>query len=1095
MLRACLTAGSLGLNVFLWATLLSQPVSAQNIVVDGSLGPAEDLAGPFYSISQELGTTAGENLFHSFELFNLDVGEIAVFESDLNIQNILSRVTGGALSFLDGEIFTTSSDVNFFLINPSGIIFGPNAKLDIGGPGRGAFVATTVDALLWPDGGQFNAVNVGDAQGLLNLVGEPNEFFASQRPLGSIRLEGTVLNVASGQSLLLLGGDVSAVDSDLLVNPGLGGRVEVAGLEAVGTIALAANGNDLSLQFPAGVARGDLSFVNTFLDVRAENGGSLSFYGDDVSILEGSVLAAGIVAGFEDLADAQAGHLKIDAAGTLSVASSLLFNDVSEEGLGNAGDVLITAAELRVSDGSEVGSRAFGQGNAGTVEVVVSEGAFFQGTSFDGALPTALYSQVESGAVGQAGDVIITAPVLEVTDGAVFATRSFGDGDAGSVMVEASDRVIVSDFASVSSLVGDKATGQGGDVVIRTPALEVFNGASVQTQTFGEGDAGRVILEASDRVIVGDFASVSSSASGVVGGEVGNKVTGWGGDVFIRTPVLEVFNGASIGSNTFGEGDAGSVSIDASERIISNADGDARRTAISSSVAFAATGQGGDVVIRTPVLDFRQGSITTATLGEGDAGTVSVDAFERVVLNDSIVSSTTGELSLSASIGEDVVVTGKGGNVIIRTPVLEILKGAGVRADTFEDGDAGRVSLNVSDRLLIDGTNPTVPGQASEISTTNGVPVDEFVRLNGEGDVFTVVAAAASQGVGAGGEINITAPQLTIRNGARINARTFNDSPGGDIKLVGLDQLTLDRGRITVSSAGAGDGGNITIESRQAILLKDGSTVETNVGLDPSDSGDLLIQAPFLMGGFLNENGEGSLGNGGNIEIETPFLIGFPNENNDIIANAIGGNGGQINITASSILNFGIQDGQNRSQLRSRFSNDISASSETGLRGSITLDTPDVDPADNLAELPVDFVDGSRLIAQDLCRDGEGSEFIVTGRGGLPPAPQDVFQPEAEWEDWRISLEQVALESNPKQRLSGEAAGQKTSLPGSRLKGELPSLLPLPQLQEAQGWVRSPTGQIQLIPLQVRPVVHAIAQAKPFSPVVSCQHRPLPQPG
>lgn len=1093
-----MTAGYLGLDLFFWATLLSQAVSAQNVVMDGSLGSSEDLAGPLYSISQELGTTAGENLFHSFELFNLDVGEIAVFESDLNIQNILSRVTGGALSFLDGEIFTTSSDVNFFLINPSGIVFGPNAKLDIGGPGRGAFVATTVDALLWPDGEQFNAVNVGDAQGLLNIVGEPSEFFASQRPLGSIWLEGTVLNVASGQSLLLLGGDVSAVDSDLLVNPGLGGRVEVAGLEASGTIALAADGNDLSLQFPAGVARGDLSFVNTSLDVRAEDDGSLSFYGDDVSILEGSVLAAGIVAGFEDFADAQAGHLKIDAAGTLSVASSLLFNDVSEEGLGDAGDVLITAAELWVSDGSELGSRVFGQGNAGTVEVVVSEGAFFQGTSLDGAFPTALYSQVESGAVGQGGDVIITAPVLEVTDGAVLATESFGEGDAGSVMVDASDRVIVRDFASVFSLVDSEATGQGGDVVIRTPALEVFNGASVQTQTFGEGDAGRVILDASDRVVVGDFASVFSSASRVFGGEVGNKVTGRGGDVFIRTPVLEVFNGASIGSNTFGEGDAGSVSIDASERVISNVNGEVRSTliSISSLVAVAATGQGGDVVIRTPVLDLRQGSITTDTSGEGDAGTVSIDASERVVLNDSIVSSTTGELSLSASIGEeDVVVTGKGGNVIIRTPVLEVLKGARVSADTFDDGDAGRVSLNVSDRLLIDGTNPTVPGQASEISTTNGVPIDEFVQLDGEGDVFTVVAAAESKGLGAGGEINITTPQLTIRNGARINARTFNDSSGGDIKLVGLDQLTLDRGRITVSSAGAGAGGNITIESRQAILLKNGSTFETNVGLDPSDSGDLLIQAPFLMGGFLDENGETSLGNGGNIEIKTPFLIGFPNENSDIIANAIGGNGGQINITASSILNFGIQDGQNRSQLRSRFSNDISASSETGIRGGITLDTPDVDPANNLAELPVDFVDGSRLIAQDLCRDGEGSEFIVTGRGGLPPAPQDIFQPEAEWEDWRISVEQVALEISPQQRLFGEDAGQKTALPGSRLKAELPSLRPLPRLQEAQGWARSPTGQIQLIPLQVRPAVHAIAQAKPFSPVVSCQHRSLPQPG
>ncbi|WP_421656520.1 filamentous hemagglutinin N-terminal domain-containing protein [Leptothermofonsia sp. ETS-13] len=162
--------------------LSSAPLAiAQNITLDGTLGPAQTLTGPTYLIRQVDGTTVGSNLFHSFGRFNLSAGEVANFQSAANIRNILSRVTGGSPSSIDGLIFTQSPNVNLFLINPGGIIFGPNARLNIGGSTRGSFVATTVDALVWPNGAQFSATVPGRPDSLLTIVGDPSGFLAAQR--------------------------------------------------------------------------------------------------------------------------------------------------------------------------------------------------------------------------------------------------------------------------------------------------------------------------------------------------------------------------------------------------------------------------------------------------------------------------------------------------------------------------------------------------------------------------------------------------------------------------------------------------------------------------------------------------------------------------------------------------------------------------------------------------------------------------------------------------------------------------------------------------------------------------------------------------
>src|SRR2546427_1411 len=124
---------------------------ASGVVLDGKLGPSGPLSGPNYNVTADLGRTVGNNLFHSFLRFNLDAGDVATFSGPANIQNILTRVTGGSASSIDGTIRSSITSANFFLINPAGILFGPNAALDV----SGSFAVSTASYLKLADGARF----------------------------------------------------------------------------------------------------------------------------------------------------------------------------------------------------------------------------------------------------------------------------------------------------------------------------------------------------------------------------------------------------------------------------------------------------------------------------------------------------------------------------------------------------------------------------------------------------------------------------------------------------------------------------------------------------------------------------------------------------------------------------------------------------------------------------------------------------------------------------------------------------------------------------------------------------------------------------
>lgn len=709
------------------------------------------------------GTQAGNNLFHSFREFSLLTGETAFFNNSTDIQNIFSRVTGGSISNIEGTI-KANGTANLFLLNPNGIVFGPKASLNIGG----SFLATTANAVQFGNNREFG-VNVAGQNTPLLTVNVPLGLQYGQQPGTIVNRSTAGLQVRSGNSLILAGGDVR-MDGGKILAPG--GRVELAALAGGETVGLNASGNNVSLNVPVQVVRSDISLTNSAdVNVRAGGGGSIAVNARNLNMTEGSKLRAGIAEGF-GAPDAVAGNIDVNAAGAISFDGidnidipSGTYNLVRGGGIGQGGDINITAESISLTNGGLIKASTFGDGNAGNVNLRISNSISFDGGN--GENSSGVYSRVEDyRAVGNAGNINISTGSLSVTNGAVITASTEGRGNGGNLDIYVRNDTVLDGLGALQEIIlpsgplqfqqssglfsSVKLTGvgEGGNIRVTTRSLSIANGGVIVTRTEGQGRAGNIAVNAADFVTVDGVGSDNSSSALLAPTEPG--AGGRGGDITVNTNFFRVSNAAVVNSQTQNEYDGGNIAINAN--------------------VFEATG-GGQAI--------------ATTRSSGQAGNLTVNAADRIILsgsdrnfsdraslfNTNIVGNNEGAASgLFASTGKDS--TGAGGNLNVKTGQLIVRDSAQVSVSADGRGAAGNLKI-AADSIRLDSGAIKATTQAGNFGNITLQTRDLQLRRNSQ------ITTNAS-GTATGGNINIEAGTVAALENSDIRANAIRGR-GGNI--------------------------------------------------------------------------------------------------------------------------------------------------------------------------------------------------------------------------------------------------------------------------------------------------------------------------
>lgn len=947
----------------------------------------------------------GPNLFHSFGQFDVGqtagVNDIANFlnNTGLSTSNILGRVTGGNVSNIYGTIQTTGfGGANLFLMNPSGIVLGPGASLNVGG----SVSFTTAQYLRLFDGvssANFyaNPANDGLANSILTINPSAFEFLSTSPaaygfltapdPNATITVQGSLLKFPEGRSLSLVGGNIT-VQSDTL------------GDETTQAVNLQAPGGRINL---VSVASPGEVLLSNFQPAPNINGASVTTMGT-VTLKEGATL---------------------DVSGQLDEFGTPIGN-------GNSGTVLIRGGQL-VMDASTILASTVGtvDGASTAVDIRVSQGV---------ALTTGSAIFTLTSGPGGGGNVQLNADTVTMEGNSTIFTRAFndsGDGIAGDVVLSARE-VSLMGGSSIQSQSESATPGLGhGNVTIQglqgagseAESVILSGGSKLESTTFSSSDGGRVAITARSLKMEGPDTTINAATN----------AEGHGGDIVVRVQRASLLEGATIKTLT-GSADpnapaaatvtvqglngrmADSVALSGpGSGIVSETTGGARSghvTVESNSVSLTDgaviqtgvidfVGAAGDVTINAGSVDISGGSRISSRSSAGDAGQVAIKANTLTMDNVSIESSTTS--------------SGRGGDVVLNVRSMSLTNGASINSQTFATGRAGDITANVGTLRLANLSNISSASIGTEAITNpdNGATLAPGtagnIVITASGS-FTIDAStiATSAEANHGGDVSITAHSVQLSNGTLITANS--NAP------LTVTQLVLDaNGRLVEQVVGHGNAGNIRIESGSTFLMEQ-SSVTTEAS--HASGGQITINAPHmirLIDSPISTSVAGAARDttGGNITIDPDFVI---LKNSPMSAKAFAGDGGAIGITAGLFL--------------SDASSVLDVSSTLGVSGTVQINAAINNLSSVVAQLPE-----SLLAVQTLLRaacaarlaQGATSSFVERGRDGIPSGP-----------DGLLASPYLQITSERSTQLRGRPSIGKSGIQLRRLFGkEMPSSVTL----------------------------------------------------
>ncbi|MBD2340779.1 filamentous hemagglutinin N-terminal domain-containing protein [Calothrix sp. FACHB-156] len=588
------------------------------------------------------GAIRGSNLFHSFREFSVPTSGEVYFNNAANIENIFSRVTGRSISNIDGVI-RANGTANLFLINPNGIIFGANARLNIGG----SFLASTADSINFADGLKFSATNpqteplltinvpiglqFGQNSGSITVQGTGYDL-SVQEPIRSPTIRGnavTGLQLLPGKSLVLLGGNVNIQAGTLKAEQG---RIELGSLGDGQQVAFSFIPQGFALNYQGVKRFGDISLSQQAL-ADASGGGFIQVQGNQISLTDASQIL------IQNQGEQLRGSINVNAAQSLSMSSTSPDGrlrsglDAQTVGSGAGADIAISTQQLIVQGGAAVSARSFGSGKAGSVIVDAADSVQVLGFSPFDWLRTSSIGTVALSS-GDAGDISLSTRQLTVQDGGSVAVSTLGSGDAGELTINALDSVEllgVRDIFQFSSLSAPTlGSGNGGKITINTARLILQNGGTVNSSTVATGNGGSISINAQESVAIAGTGLNSALPSSVrASAPISNEQlrqayqlppvpNGFSGNVTINTQNLSVTNGGSIEVSNQGLGNAGNLQINA-QSIFLDTNG-----AITSATA---SGEGGNIQlqVRDLLLMRRTSEITASASGTGNGGNININ--------------------------------------------------------------------------------------------------------------------------------------------------------------------------------------------------------------------------------------------------------------------------------------------------------------------------------------------------------------------------------------------------------------------------------------------------------------------------------------
>jgi filamentous hemagglutinin family protein len=912
---------------------------ATSINPDGTLGTtvapagASPLGGAAFEING--GTIKGSNQFHSFDRFSVGTGDAALFNGPAGIQNILSRVTGQltgpAPSQIDGYLASLIPGANVFLMNPAGILFGPNAQLDV----SGAFHATTANYIAFADGTRFNAMPSG-ADALLTSAAPAAFGFLTSNPAAIEVDTSSIVAGAFGQPLSFVGGPVNVGAADFsapayLMAPA--GRLNLVSVASPGEATFDGTGFNVDGFAQLGPIRIQGGSI--------VDGKEVFIRGGQLAIDEAVILPGGF--SFFGLGPApDGGEVNIKVTGDVTITGTapepfttappgiLVFNGAFDSiaPAAKVPDITINAGSLSLSGFASVQGERAGPGDPGNIVINANSVTVANGAGI------ALLNAFE----GPGGQLTINAQQVNLAGGGV-------PGDAVGATGLLAQGLFHPAYTSGASVDPALTLADSGTITVNaSQSLTMSGGAQITTDSRSFGRSDDITINTGD-MLLSDRGSIIAAQS-LFSGNSGNVNIAATGQVTIN-------NGFVIAANTYGSGDSGNVNISAGKglTISGTASGIASQTGSPPQAELDAFAQlmfldptatftdlvlalGLDPATATildtlgPLADY--GLVPALKTTPGNAGTITVTAPTVIVSGqnsaidsgtawgavvDGTVYGNAGPVQVNAT---NVTVSG-GGEIRSRSGILNLNTG---NLDVGS-GNAGTVTVAASGALTVTGANSAIStstlgdGAAGDVTlSANQVNVQNGGRVSSESG--GLVGGTGYVGTGAGGDVSIAGNAVTVAGtGSAVSTSTFGDGAGGDVTLNANQVNVQDGGHVTSESggqlggaltAGSGAGGVVTITASNAVNISGQDAVVSTSTFGNGNGGNVALNAgnsvQISNGGLVSADSLALVGAGtglaGNINVTSGDSITM--ESGTISTRAVTSDGGDVKLSAPGTI-------------------------------------------------------------------------------------------------------------------------------------------------------------------------------------------------